>query len=114
MSVQFPTAGLGDPTDLVIQFLDVGQGDGIYIEFPAEIGKHSVNMLVDLGSTKNRDVVRPDIIKYFKMNTRFGLPNQTLDYLILTHGDIDHYNLVPYFLNQLGITQIGKCFFGGV
>ncbi len=84
--------------NLSIQFLDVGQGDGIYIEFP-----NGVNMLVDLGSNKGKRVTGPDIYKYFAANTRFKKTNQTLNYLFITHGDGDHYNMIENFLKNFSI-----------
>lgn len=94
--------------ELKIQFLDVGQGDGIFIEFPG-----GATMLVDLGSTKNSGVVRPDILQYFRDNTKFRNPGETLDYLILTHGDRDHYNMVLAFLTDLQV-KVGRLMFGGL
>ena len=83
---------------LTIQILDVGQGDGIYIEFP-----NGKNMLVDLGSlmpTKAWKVVRPDLWTYFATHTRFKNKGATLDYLVVTHADFDHYSLIPQFVAQ--------------
>lgn len=82
--------------ELSIQFLDVGQGDGIYIVFP-----NDVTMLVDLGSTKNKRTTGPDVLEYFKNHTRFGKPGALLNYLIVTHPDSDHYNMVNTFLTTL-------------
>lgn len=97
-----------DVQDLRIQFFDVGQGDGIYIEFP-----NNVNMLVDLGSTKNkRKVTSPDILTYFGTHTRFKQPGQTLDYLILSHGDSDHYNIVKEFLEKFDV-KVKYFMYGG-
>src|ERR1044071_4473910 len=94
--------------ELKIQFLDVGQGDGIFILFP-----NGTTMLVDMGSTKNKGVVSPDILTYFRTYTKFGAPGQTLDYLVLTHGDRDHYNIVKEFIQKLQI-QVGCLMFGGL
>jgi beta-lactamase superfamily II metal-dependent hydrolase len=93
---------------LVVHILDVGQGDGIYIEFP-----NGKNMLVDLGSTKNKDLTSGDVFKFFQNHTRFGTPGETLDYLIVTHGDRDHYNLIPEFLKKFDV-NVGTLFYGGV
>lgn len=93
MSVASPSA----PTGLSIQILDVGQGDGIYIEFP-----NGRNMLVDLGSTKpskGYKVASTDALKYLSEQTRFAQQGQTLDFLVVTHADSDHYNLLPTFIN---------------
>src|SRR6266550_4308828 len=95
------------PKFITIQFLDVGQGDGIYIEFP-----NDTNMLVDLGSRKGKRVTGPDIWEYFKSFTRFGTKGATLDYLIVTHPDSDHYNLVGDFMKNLE-PKVGLYTYGG-
>ena len=91
--------------NLIIDFLDVGQGDGIFIQFPdstqysnSGFPLDGTTMMVDLGSLKNRTVTTKDILDYFRNHTRFGVSEgQTLDWLILTHGDADHYNRVKHF-----------------
>lgn len=102
-----PPAGGGGVPDLKLAFLDVGQGDGIYIEYP-----NGTTMLVDMGSTKNKKIVAKSIKEFFANFTKFKTKGQTLDYLILTHGDIDHYNLVIDFLSNFGI-RVGNLLFGG-
>lgn len=103
MSTASPSAA----TELTIQFLDVGQGDGIYVEFPD--GK---NMLVDFGSTKNKADAGTDALAYLQKSTRFKKTGQTLNYLVLTHGDRDHYNNVPGFVQQVQ-PKIRNLLFGG-
>jgi beta-lactamase superfamily II metal-dependent hydrolase len=92
---------------LNIQFLDVGQGDGIFIKFP-----NDKTMLVDLGSTKNKKVTNPDVLKYFKTHTQFKKSGETLDWLILTHGDRDHYNMVEEFIRTFEI-KVANMLYGG-
>lgn len=106
MSNASPSAP-ADTGKLVIQILDVGQGDGIYIEFP-----NGKNMLVDLGSTKNKDLTSLDVFLYFQQHTRFAASGQTLDYLVVTHGDRDHYNLLPEFLKKFDV-RVGVLLYGG-
>lgn len=96
------------PKVLTIQFFDVGQGDGMYILFP-----NNETMLVDLGSTKGKRITGPDILTYFKNHTKFSQKGQTLDYLILTHGDIDHYNMVGATLAALE-AKVGNIMYGGL
>lgn len=90
-----------------MQFMDVGQGDAIYIEFP-----DGTNMLVDFGSTKNKTLTGEDALAYFQKHTRFANTGQTLDYLVLTHGDRDHYNNIRVFLDTLQ-PVIKNLLFGG-
>lgn len=92
MSAAAPAA----TTDLTFQFMDVGQGDCTYIEFP-----DGRNMLVDFGSTKNKSLTKADALTYFQTQTRFKAKGQVLDYLVLTHGDIDHYNNVQAFVQAV-------------
>ena len=94
--------------ELKIQFLDVGQGDGIFIEFPG-----GATMLVDLGSTKNKGTVNPDILTYFRTKTKYGMAGETLDYLVLTHGDLDHYNMVQVFLENLQV-NVARLMYSGI
>lgn len=94
--------------ELNIQFLDVGQGDGIFITFP-----NGKTMLVDLGSTKNKKITKTDIFEYFKQHTKFKKDSgETLDYLILTHGDRDHYNMVLDFIKECRVT-VANLLYGG-
>lgn len=83
-------------SELTINFLDLGQGEGIYILFP-----NYKTMLVDFGSNKNKDLTSDDALAFFKKNTDFNKPNKDLHYLVLTHGDGDHYNLVEKFRDTL-------------
>jgi hypothetical protein len=65
-----------------------------------------------LGSNKNKDLTLADIITYFKNHTKFSKPNEVLDYLVLTHGDSDHYNMISEFQKSLKFT-ITNLLFGG-
>jgi competence protein ComEC len=75
----------GKPTDLRVSFIDVGQGDAIWIRTPAVNGV-SRNIIVDGGPDRgglNR------VVKYLQT---YGVPpGSTIDYLILTHPHDDHY-----------------------
>ena len=77
-----------------ITYLDVGQGDSIFIKYPYNKG----NILIDTGGLINSSysIAIDKIIPYLKS---IGI-NQ-IDYLILTHGDYDHLgeaiNLVENF-----------------
>lgn len=72
--------------ELAIYFLDVGQGDGTFIRFP-----DGTTILVDLGSKKNAEISGPSAIATIMDQMD---PNDDIDYLFLTHGDGDHYNLL--------------------
>lgn len=57
-------------------------------------------MMIDLGSTKNKGIVTDAAFKYFKDHTPFKDNGQDLEWLVLTHGDRDHYNMVEEFLTK--------------
>ena len=79
--------------NLTIRFLDVGQGDCIFITFPD--GK---NMLIDAGEHKeNRDVID----KYLTN----GGKKVTLDYCVATHPDSDHIDNMPYVYEQYDVLR---------
>lgn len=56
-------------------------------------------MMIDLGSTKNKGLVTEDSFKYFRENTAFKSNGQEIEWLVLTHGDQDHYNMITRFLD---------------
>ena len=66
---------------LVVHFIDVGQGDAIAIKFPNE-----EVMLIDSGPK----IAQNYFIEYIKSDVLASDKNLTIDYIILTHPDIDH------------------------
>ncbi|HVT10718.1 MAG TPA: MBL fold metallo-hydrolase [Fimbriimonadaceae bacterium] len=89
-----------DDGDFEIHFLDVGQGDGTFIICP-----EGECILVDLGSKKNGDIAGSDAVTFLvdtlnDIQIKRGLSNPTIDLMVLTHGDGDHYNLIPQLLNS--------------
>ncbi|PTL80739.1 ComEC/Rec2 family competence protein [Vitiosangium sp. GDMCC 1.1324] len=88
---------------LDIYFLDVGQGDGTFIICPDK-----TTILVDLGSKKNGHIAGKDAI-----DTIDGLMKgkTKIDYLFVTHGDGDHYNLIPELVKS-GFS-FGKVYYSG-
>ena len=99
---------VADMPQLELDILDVGQGDGLVVWLPG--GKV---MMVDLGSTKNKDIVTESVHSYFRGHTRFGESGgQRLDWLVLTHGDRDHYNMVEGFLTEFQM-DLKNVFHGG-
>lgn len=80
--------------DLEINFLDVGQGDCIIIEFPD--GK---NMIIDSGdkSNANKSTI-----------TEFTTENNitSFDYLLLTHQDSDHAGNMNWVIDNYEIKYI--------
>lgn len=64
---------------LEITFLDVGQGDGIFVHLDGE------SMLIDCGSTDVKQVGKYRLIPFLKSK---GI--KTIDYMVVTHADQDH------------------------
>lgn len=91
--------------EIVVSFLDVGQGDGTWIE------TNGKKILVDLGTTKNSETTWPEIRDYFR-HVKHIPDNVHIDYVFITHGDRDHYNLIPYFNTEFKPTY-GKVIIGG-
>ncbi len=102
---------------LSIDYLDVGQGDGTFIVTPT-----FDTILIDLGSKKNADVAGGDAITYLKNTLLFiqqqkSLPNPTIDILFLTHGDLDHYNLIKTLREQFPFSnplKFNRVYVGGL
>lgn len=97
-----------DPT-FKISFLDVGQGDSIFIKFPYNKG----NILIDTGGiisykkekweerSKEYSIADSKIIPYLNS---LGLTK--LDYLILSHGDIDHMGEAVNLVNNFKVDKV--------
>ncbi len=75
---------------LTVTFLDVGQGDGIFIETPQ--GSH---FLIDGGSSSVGNVGKYRLLPFLRFQ---GV--QSLDAVFVTHPDTDHCNGVQEILEQ--------------
>ncbi len=78
---------------LTIHFLDVGQGDSIFIQFP-----NGETALIDGGTRKSSEKV----VKYLK-----ELNIHKIDYLIATHPHEDHIGGLPEVIRNF---EIGKVY----
>lgn len=76
-----------------VNFIDVGLGEAIFIYFPD--GK---TMLVDCG---NNDASAQKIIDFIK-----GFEVSVIDYMVLTHPDIEHIGGAEKILNTLTVKKI--------
>lgn len=85
------------PNGMEIVMLSVGQGDCMYISS----GKYSI--LIDGGSSSKKNVGKYTIIPFLKYK---GV--RSLDYVVLTHPDSDHYSGLLELLEDGRITV--KCF----
>ena len=88
--------GVSKANDLVgsieIHFIDVGQGDSIFIELPNE-----ETMLIDAGEDSEGKIVS-DYIK--------TIGYTKIDYLIGTHPHSDHIGGLAYIINNFDIGKI--------
>ncbi len=82
--------------ELKVHFIDVGQGDCIYIQFPD--GK---DMLIDCG---NED--KPNMPDSVLANLQSRIPDGKLDYLMLTHSDKDHVGYMDEVLDKFEVSNI--------
>ena len=91
-----------------ITFIDVGQGDSIFIKWP----NNKCNILIDTGGSmsyekenwKNRNSnysISKSIITYLK-----SIGVIKLDYLILSHGDYDHMGEAINFVNNFKVDKV--------
>lgn len=81
--------------ELMVHFIDVGQGDCILILFPD--GK---DMLIDCGTTKGGDL--DETLTYLSMFVTDG----RLDYLMVTHGDSDHVEYIDEIIETYDVDNI--------
>lgn len=82
--------------DLKIHYIDVGQGDAIFIELPDQ-----KNMMIDAGPNSSS----MELINYIN-NVIFSEKSEDIDYFILTHSDEDHVGGATKILNEFDISTI--------
>ncbi len=102
--IRFSTSA--EVAELTVIYMDAGQGDCTLILFPD--GK--TNWMVDCGSIKNGQIVRSEIVKVLDR----VLPSRgnTVQRLILTHPDQDHYNLLSTVVPMIP-NGVGEIVYGG-
>ena len=84
--------GSCDPTQLCVAFLDVGQGDAIFIQSPA-----GIQMLIDGG--RDSAVLR-------RLSSVMGIQDRTLDYVMATHPDLDHVSGLVDVLDRYQVAHV--------
>ena len=95
-------AGEGEDTNtnikdfegLVVRYVDVGQGDSILIKFPDQ-----KSLMIDCGGAL--DSVTDNIQKSFD-----DLGVENLDYLVLTHPDLDHVGSALNVLQTISVDSV--------
>jgi competence protein ComEC len=79
---------------VTFDFMDVGMGDCTFITGPG-----GETILIDFGSTKNRRIGPRDAILYLADQLDGRVPS--LDYLFITHSDVDHYNQINLLIKKI-------------
>ena len=72
-----------------VHFIDVGQGDAIAIRF-----SNGKTMLIDSGTKEYKHKLQYYLDNVVLDNTK------TLDYVLLTHPDVDHSGNMEFILNN--------------
>ena len=88
------------PADLNLHIyaLPVGQGDATVIQCPSTYGGRLT--IIDMGSTSRAEYMsNTDILNFF------GTSISKIDYVYLTHGDRDHYNILPLLNIQVSAVK---------
>lgn len=78
--------------DLTVAFLDVGQGDAIFIETP-----NGTQVLLDGGPNKS---------VLWELGSMMPFWDRTLDMVIISHPDLDHVGGLPAVLNRFEVEHI--------
>lgn len=77
---------------LSVHYLDVGQGDSIFIELPG-----GSSMLIDAGASR----LGESITSYI-----YSLGYEKIDYLVATHPHADHIGSMDYIVDNMDIGEI--------
>ena len=88
---------------LEVHFLNVGQGDAIFIMFAD--GK---KMIIDAGSGSSPNAptaVKTSYFEYLKNNLNLS-DGDTVDYLLVTHPDADHVNMASDVLDKYDVNYV--------
>ncbi len=91
--VFFRTQALGDNGLLTVSFLDIGQGDAIYIKAP-----NGTDMLID-GGKKDSDILT-------ELGKIMSVTDKEIDIMIATHPDADHIGGLTKVLENYDVKNI--------
>ena len=84
---------VGDNNLLVVSFLDIGQGDAIYIKAP-----NGVDMLID-GGKKDSDILT-------ELGRVMSVTDKEIDIVLATHPDADHIGGLTKVLENYNVKHI--------
>lgn len=82
-----------DTDRLKLTFIDVGQGDGILVEFPDNMGE----MLIDAGTPDCKD----HLLGYLDDE----IPDRKLEYIVATHAHADHIGSMRAVLESFDVDK---------
>lgn len=83
--------------DLTIHFIDVGHGDATLVNCP-----NGENILIDAGSSSGFPGGK---LRYYLLK-QGGMAGKVLDTLIITHPEIDNYNLISRALDKVPVKNV--------
>ncbi|MFA6627449.1 MAG: MBL fold metallo-hydrolase [Bacilli bacterium] len=88
------TVGMGEEKQLIVDVIDIGQGDAILIQLP-----NDEVLMIDCGKARSDswDQINSTLIRY---------QITTIDYFILTHNHADHYDLIPTLLDNYNVLNM--------
>ena len=99
---------IGDKALLEYYFIDVGQGDGVLIVTPDR--KH---ILIDGGYIRKKQITKRNAADFvdWKFDRDYGKTKITLDVMMSSHNDEDHYGglwdiINPSEVNELKLTKV--------
>lgn len=81
-----------DPSLLCVVFLDVGQGDAIFIKSPS-----GQQVLIDAG--RDSSVLR-------QLGSVMSFTDREIDYIVVTHPDADHVGGLPVVFDRFDILEV--------
>lgn len=92
ISLQSIGSPVCDPTMLCVVFLDVGQGDAIFIQSPS-----GEQILIDSG--RDNSVLR-------QLGEVMSFSDRDLDYILATHPDADHVGGLAAVLDRFNVSEV--------
>ena len=90
-------SAFANPNWMYVTFLDVGQGDAAYIDFP-----DGENLLIDAGPR----FMQYDAAKYFIVPFLKRQNVKKIDTIILSHADNDHIGGMPYIFRNMYVQKL--------
>ncbi len=95
-----------DPDTFLAHFIDVGQGDAIWLQLPSGDPADPVDILIDAGNAPafsggdgaDGGAVVRNYLTAHNMN-----PGEVIEWVVVTHGDSDHFGGIPTVLDAYNV-----------